>query len=212
MPFNTYAYFYVRDFDCDSQHISDTLQLTPSLTWHKNDLGVAGRLRTFSNWELQSPLPRDAPFQDLNLEALLAILNSQRAAVMQVIAQYKCGLQGVGFYTNETPSFHMSRELIASIAAYQLSVDFDLYCGSSVEAADYEQSEADSSSGTHWDGRVVNPEGVLLEYRVAPFADPPLRKASNGIGYEVRDFDPLLTADDHARIAKLTANQLTLID
>lgn len=55
-------------------------------------------------------------------------------------------------------------------------------------------------------------EGVPPEYRVAPFADPPLRKASNGISYEVRDFDPPLSADDHASIAKLTANQLALID
>src|SRR5687768_8488763 len=137
MPYNTYAYFFVRGFDCPIQQISDLLQIAPSEAWLKNQEGMGGRPRKFSNWELHSPLLRTEPFQDRHLDALLAILEDRRERVLQAISLYSCGLQGVGIYTNEHPGFHMDAELVSRIAAFGLSVDFDLYC-----RCDHERPEA----------------------------------------------------------------------
>ena len=128
MPFDTYAYFYVREFACEAEEVTKLLQLTPTRTWKKDEPGPASRPRKFSNWELHSPLPRTEVFQDSHLVALLAILESRRERVLQAVSSFECGLQGVGYYTNENPGFHMDHELISRIAAFGLSVDFDLYC------------------------------------------------------------------------------------
>jgi hypothetical protein len=137
MPFDTCAYFFVREFDGDAGKISDLLQLVPTKAWQKDELGIAGRPRAFSNWELHSPLPRTEVFQDSHLLALLEILEERRERVIQAVSKFKCGLQGVGYYTNEHPGFHMSSQLVSRIAALGLSVDFDLYC-----YCDHERSEA----------------------------------------------------------------------
>lgn len=128
MPYDTYAYFFVRGFDCPVQEVSDLLQITPSASWLKGEPGIAGRPRKFSNWELHSPLPRKEVFQDSHLKALLEILESHRERVLRAVARYECGLVGVGYYTNENSGFHMEAELVSRIAAFGLSVDFDLYC------------------------------------------------------------------------------------
>lgn len=136
MSFDTYAYFFVHGFDCPVQQISELLQLKPSSTWLKSEAGIAGRRRQFSNWELHSPLPRTEVFQDSHLKSLLEILESRREKVLQAISRYECGLQCVGYYTNENPGFHMEAGLVSRIAAFGLSVDFDLYC-----LCDHEQPE-----------------------------------------------------------------------
>lgn len=136
MPYNTYAYFFVRGFDCAIQQISDLLQIAPTRAWLKDDEGMGGRPRKFSNWELHSPLLRTEVFQDRHLNALLEILEDRREGVLQARSLYTCGLQGVGYYTNENPGFHMEAELISRVAALGLSVDFDLYC-----LCDHEQPE-----------------------------------------------------------------------
>ena len=128
MSFDTYAYFFVREFDGDPEQISDLLGLVPTRTWQRGELGVGGRQREFNNWELHSPLPRTEIFQDSHLAALLDILESERERVLSVISKFECGLQGVGYYTNENPGVHMSADLISRTAAFGLSIDFDLYC------------------------------------------------------------------------------------
>ncbi|NHC08724.1 DUF4279 domain-containing protein [Pseudomonas stutzeri] len=128
MPFDTYAYFYVRDFEGKAEQVTDLLKLTPTRTWMKGELGPANRPRKFSNWELQSSLPRTEAFQDRHLVTLLEALEGRREQILEAVSKYKCGLQGVGYYTNENPGFHMDSQLISRIAALGLSVDFDLYC------------------------------------------------------------------------------------
>jgi hypothetical protein len=137
MPFDTYAYFFVRGFSGDPEQVSARLALTPDRVWRQGDAGAAGKPKPFSNWELYSPLPRAEVYQDAHLLALLEILEGQRARVLEVIAQYTCGLQCVGYYTGENPGFHMDAALISRIASLGLSVDFDLYC-----SCDCEPSEA----------------------------------------------------------------------
>ncbi len=128
MSFDTYAYFFVREFEGDAKQISELLKLEPTNTWLKNEPGAQGRPRKFSNWELHSPLPRTEAFQDSHLLAILDILEQKRDLVLQAVSKYECGLQCVGYYTSEHPGFHMDSKLISRIAAFGLSVDFDLYC------------------------------------------------------------------------------------
>jgi hypothetical protein len=137
MPFNTYAYFYVREFDGEAERVTELLQLTPTRTWKKGEPGPGNRPRKFSTWELHSSLPRTEIFQDSHLAVLLEVLEGRREQVLQLASKYKCGLQGVGYYRNENPGFHMDSQLISRIAAFGLSVDFDLYC-----SCDHEPPEA----------------------------------------------------------------------
>jgi hypothetical protein len=128
MPFDTYAYFYVTDFECDATEISKQLQLVPTETRHKGDTINAHRKRLRNDWHLHSPLPRTENAQDRHLAALLELLESKREQVLKVSATYDCGISCVGYYTDENPGFHLDPDLISRLASFGLSVDFDLYC------------------------------------------------------------------------------------
>ena len=128
MALETYAYFYVEGFEGPSAEISELLQLTPTRTREKGDPRLPGRLWETGSWQLHSPLPRTEPAQDSHILALLEILESRRDQVLQATAAHQCGLQCVGYYTNENCPFFMEAELISRIAAFGLSVGFDLYC------------------------------------------------------------------------------------
>jgi hypothetical protein len=128
MPFDTYAYFYVTNFEGDASEISKQLQLIPTETRHKGDTINAYRQRSRSDWHLHSPLPRTENAQDSHLKALLELLESKREQVLKVCSMYDCGISCVGYYTDENPGFHLDSDLISRLASFGLSVDFDLYC------------------------------------------------------------------------------------
>lgn len=136
MPFDTYAYFFVSNFAGSAQEISDLLQLEPSCTWLKGELNSRGRPQAFSRWEFHSPLPRTEVHQDRHLQALLDVLEPRRDRILEAVASFDCGLQCVGYYTDENPGFHMDAKLVSSLAALGLSVDFDLYCYCGHDASD----------------------------------------------------------------------------
>ena len=125
---DTYAYFFVRDFDCDVKEVTQILGFEPTESHNKNERLASGRTRNASSWKRVSDLPRDTVFLSDHLESLLPILEAHRTEVITAASTFDVGLQCVGHFTNVHPGFPLSAEIIRRIAALNLSVDFDLYC------------------------------------------------------------------------------------
>ena len=126
---DTYAYFWVRGFECDPEEIGSALGLLPSRTVRKGDLisEKAEKRRAESWWELHSTLPRTERFQDAHIANLLEKLMVVKSAVINLGKRYESGISCVGYYTDCNSGFHLSAELVKRCAELGLSLDFDLY-------------------------------------------------------------------------------------
>ncbi|MEM8734972.1 MAG: DUF4279 domain-containing protein, partial [Planctomycetota bacterium] len=132
----TYAYFFVRSFECDSHEITRLLGFAPDEAHNRGEEYPSGRKRKNATWKRFSKLPRSTPDVSDHLEALLPILETYRENILQVAAGYCVGLQCVGYYTGVHPGFHMSSELLRRVSGLELSIDFDLYCYCAGEGSD----------------------------------------------------------------------------
>jgi len=127
--YDTYAYFWVNDFDCDPEEISKFLRLEPHEAFQKGDLisEKSARTRSFSSWTYRSSLPRSEPSQDEHIANLIEVMLSRKNILLELNSKYEVGINCVGYYTNVNPGFHMSADLIKSCADLGISIDFDLY-------------------------------------------------------------------------------------
>ena len=127
--YDTYAYFWVSDFDCDPKVISDILGLKPSRSFKKGDLisDKSNHRRKFSSWEYLSSLPRSEPCQDAHISNLIEVMLKKKDAIKILKEKYEIGINCVGYYHDANPGFHMSAELINSCSTLGISIDFDLY-------------------------------------------------------------------------------------
>ena len=125
--YDTYAYFYVADFECEPDEITHQMGITPTEVTLKGQLLKNGNTRKRSFWKFHSSLPRSEPYQDEHLSNLLPKLLPKKSVIDKLGEQYKVGINCVGFYTNTNSGFHLSAELISACAKLGVSVDFDLY-------------------------------------------------------------------------------------
>lgn len=125
--FDTYAYFWVTNFDCNPLEITKAIGFEPTQVLLKGESLKNGRSRQHSFWEFHSSLPRTEPFQDAHLSNLLENLLSKRQQIKEIASKHTVGINCVGYYTNVNPGFHMSAELINQCAMLGVSIDFDLY-------------------------------------------------------------------------------------
>ena len=127
--YDTYAYFYVFDFEGEASEISRKLELEPTETWLKGDAWLPNKPRPHSNWEIHSPVDRSEIFLDTHIKAVLDIIEPKRLKIFELREQGgDIGINCVGYYYSEHPGFHLSAELLSRLAAFSLDVDFDLYC------------------------------------------------------------------------------------
>lgn len=124
---DTYAYFWVRGFDCPPEAISERLGILPSEVTLKGELLRGGRVRETSYWSVLSPLARGNEFLDSHIDALLEILEPVAVKIRAIQNEYEVGINCVGYFYSSNPGFHLSREVIGRLSALKLSVDFDLY-------------------------------------------------------------------------------------
>jgi hypothetical protein len=125
----TYAYFYIADFECNPNVIIQKLNFKPTETWHKGDAWLPSKAREFSNWEIHSPVSRSEIFVDEHIKAVLEIIEPKREEILEFQKLgYKTGINCVGYYYDEHPGFGLSAELIARLATFSIDVDFDFYC------------------------------------------------------------------------------------
>ena len=127
--FQTYAYFYILDFEGDPLEISRKLELAPTKTWLKGDEWLPNKPRENNHWEIHSPIDRSEMFLDTHIEAVLNIIEPQRSQILSLRKQgCEIGINCVGYYYSENPGFHLSAELLSRLATFSMDVDFDLYC------------------------------------------------------------------------------------
>lgn len=127
--YETYAYFWVSDFECESSEISKALKLLPSEVHLKGEPLSNNRVRKRSFWELHSTLPRTEIYQDEHISNLIDVLMPRKKEIVNLHLKYSLGINCVGYYTKVNPGFNFSAELIKSCAQLGIGVDFDLYCG-----------------------------------------------------------------------------------
>ena len=127
--YDTYAYFWVSDFDCDPEVISDILGLKPNRSFKKGDL-ISDKSKNrwkHSSWEYLSSLPRNEPCQDAHISNLVEVMLKKKDAIKKLKEKYEIGINCVGYYHDANPGFHMSADLINSCSTLGISIDFDLY-------------------------------------------------------------------------------------
>ncbi len=128
--YKTYAYFAVKDFDCDHTDISRLMGLEPTRAYNKNSSRpqTPHIKRKTSLWALHSTKPETEIFLDTHIESVLGLVEPRTEVIKKLVSLYYVGIQCVGYYTNANPGFHMSSELLQRVTALGLWLDFDLYC------------------------------------------------------------------------------------
>jgi hypothetical protein len=128
--YKTYAYFAIKDFDCDYSDITQLMGCEPTHAHNKNSSRpqTPHTKRTTSSWALHSAKPETEIFLDTHVESILELIEPKANIIKALTSTYYVGIQCVGYYTKTNPGFHMSSALLHRVAALGLWMDFDLYC------------------------------------------------------------------------------------
>ena len=125
-PNEQYAYFTVTG-EFDPQSITERLLVLPSDSWKKGDLHPrVQRERKFSRWCLNSRLSRSDELE-AHITDVLAQLDANPEAFIAVSEEYGGRMQLVSYFHEPYPGLFFQANLIAGLARYKLSVDFDFY-------------------------------------------------------------------------------------
>jgi len=125
---SAYAYFRVAGEALPLEEISSSLGMRPTESWRKGDPGQYNPSRPDSGWCLYSPLPRSNLRIDEHVEALLPLLEAQTSVVRALSERFTTYLVCVGHFSESSPGFFLSKEVIERLGNLGLSLDCDLYC------------------------------------------------------------------------------------
>ena len=120
-----YAYFSLRG-DFSAVDVTSRAGVTPRKFWQKGDLHHGGRVREESWWSLESRLPRGATLED-HIKDVLEQLDKNEALFIELTRLHTGCMQLVGYFRDRYPGLNFEGELVAGLAKYRLSVDFDFY-------------------------------------------------------------------------------------
>lgn len=121
-----YAYYTVTGA-FDPTEITNRLGVQPSTSWSKGEVHPrTGLERNFSRWSLCSRLRRDMPLEAHILDVLTQ-LEDNAEGFLAITDELDGWIQLVGYFPDDYPGFTLSSEIVARLARYHLSVDFDLY-------------------------------------------------------------------------------------
>jgi len=123
-----WAYFWTQDFPCPPAEISRLLELVPSGTWVAGETVLShGRVARTNEWRLESALGEDSPL-DAHIEDVLGKIAPRLSILRGRIHPLAIGINCVSYFAEyQGNGFHLSADLLARLAAQQLSFDFDLY-------------------------------------------------------------------------------------
>lgn len=125
-------HLYLSVFDFDPAPPSDVtalLGIDPTTAWMEGEpvSGHPTARRTFSSWQLKSPLPLTTGFEE-QMEALLRIMEDRAEQVRLVNERFGAQIGCAAYFQSVNPGFGLSADHCARIAVLGLSLDFDLYC------------------------------------------------------------------------------------
>jgi len=121
-----YAYFTTTG-EFDPADITARVGVEPTECWRRGDVSPRTRMeRKFSRWSLYTRLSQ-REMLEAHIRDVLSQLDANRAAFQQVSREFGACLQLVGEFYTEYPGLHLDADIVAGLAAYSLSVDFDFY-------------------------------------------------------------------------------------
>ncbi len=124
---NEYRAYFTVTGGFDPASISGQIGLNPTSSWKKGDRNEKTHLeRKFSRWSLDSRLDKLASLEE-HIVDVLEQLKPKADQVRQVLKDNEGGMQLVGWFYKDYPGMHFEKELVASLAELELSVDFDFY-------------------------------------------------------------------------------------
>src|SRR5512135_1827777 len=125
-PNEQYAYFTVTG-EFKPEEITSRLDVSPTDSWQKGDLHPrTGLERKFSRWCLNSRLPRSESLED-HVADVLVQLDKNPDGFMSVSKEFGGRMQLVGYFHEAYPGLFFEANIIAGLARYGLSADFDFY-------------------------------------------------------------------------------------
>lgn len=121
-----YAYFTVCG-EFDPASISQHLGISPAEAWRMGDINPRTQLeRKFSRWSLYSRLARTCELE-AHVADVIEQLEVNKSGFVELSLKYDGVMQLVAYFKNSYPGLCLERNLIASLAEFSLSVDFDFY-------------------------------------------------------------------------------------
>jgi len=121
-----YAYFTIVG-EFNPKNISARLGVDPTASWAKGDLHpLRGSERKFSRWSLYSRLERVCPFEE-HIRDVIEQLRSNADGFRSVSQEFGGIMEVVGYFHSHYPGLNLQKGDIATLAEFNLSVDFDYY-------------------------------------------------------------------------------------
>lgn len=120
----------ISDFEpAQPSAVTELLGVEPTRAWGKGDRDPAHPTarRTFSTWELRSPVERTAPFED-QLDALLPLLEARADQIRAAKERWSASVACAAYFYKVNPGFSLSEAHLARLTALGLGLDLDLYC------------------------------------------------------------------------------------
>jgi hypothetical protein len=111
----------------DASLLTEQLQLQPTRTWNIGDARKSGGSYPASTWSFESP-EFEKPFIHEALAAVVSFIEVHGLNLSSLPADFEAHIQCVGYHEQSSPGFHISKNLLAKLAALGLELDFDLYC------------------------------------------------------------------------------------
>jgi hypothetical protein len=125
-PNESYAYFALTG-DFDPEMVTRQTGFAPTDSWRKGELHPRTRReRKFDRWELASRLPRSQTLED-HIADVLAQLEKNPSEFAALAKAHGGLMQLVGYFHEEYPGLGFDASLIAGLAKFNLSMDFDFY-------------------------------------------------------------------------------------
>jgi hypothetical protein len=124
---NEYRAYFTVTGEFDPASITEKLGLEPTSSWKRGERNEKTYLeRKFSRWSLDSRLDKFVSLEE-HIDDVLQQLKPSANEVRQVLKANDGGMQLVGWFYKDYPGLHFEKELIESLAEFELSVDFDFY-------------------------------------------------------------------------------------
>ncbi len=121
-----YAYISITGTGNTSE-VTEFLGLEPTNSWNVGDLRKKGSPYEFARWDF-----KDETFEkellDEALTAVVQFIEKKNLPLVQLPADFEACIQCVGYHEQNSPGFHISRELLARLGNIGVAIDFDLYC------------------------------------------------------------------------------------
>ena len=125
----TYAYFYVSNFDCAPEEITNILGLKPTDAWCKGEKWGPGdtRERKENFWRYKTSESTNDYHTNIHFNELLDKLEKQKEYLANLPSEAKTGITYVPTCYFPNVGVILEHELLERVVNLGLSLDFDIY-------------------------------------------------------------------------------------